>query len=84
MNYRLLAADTLATTEHQACNASHVTTGSRRPTSTRPPGPEPSTAKVRAWTHSIGLSVPDRGRLRPEVWQACSGRSLGFLRGSGL
>lgn len=32
--------------------------------------PEPSTSEVRAWARSMGLSVPDRGRLRPEIWQA--------------
>jgi ERCC4 domain len=31
---------------------------------------EPSTAQVRAWARAAGLAVPDRGRLRPEVWQA--------------
>ncbi|EME66767.1 ERCC4 domain-containing protein [Rhodococcus ruber BKS 20-38] len=30
----------------------------------------PSTAEVRAWARTQGLPVPDRGRLRPEVWQA--------------
>jgi hypothetical protein len=30
----------------------------------------PSTAEVRSWARSAGLEVPDRGRLRPEVWQA--------------
>jgi hypothetical protein len=30
----------------------------------------PSTASVRAWARSAGLSVPDRGRLRPEIWSA--------------
>jgi hypothetical protein len=25
---------------------------------------------VRAWARSAGLDVPDRGRLRPEVWAA--------------
>ncbi|KUI44950.1 hypothetical protein AU197_11805 [Mycobacterium sp. IS-1590] len=39
------------------------------------PGPagaesEPSTAEVRAWARDAGLPVPDRGRLRPEIWQA--------------
>jgi hypothetical protein len=34
------------------------------------PDPEPTTADVRAWARSVGLSVPDRGRLRPEVWEA--------------
>jgi hypothetical protein len=31
---------------------------------------EPSTAVVRAWARNAGLLVPDRGRLRPEIWQA--------------
>jgi hypothetical protein len=31
--------------------------------------PEPSTAQVRAWARSEGIDVPDRGRLRPEVWE---------------
>ena len=31
---------------------------------------EPSTAEVRAWAKDSGLDVPDRGRLRPEVWVA--------------
>jgi hypothetical protein len=35
-----------------------------------PAAPEPSTAEVRAWARAQGLSVPDRGRLRPEVWDA--------------
>jgi len=34
------------------------------------PAPEPSTAEVRAWAREAGLVVPDRGRLRTEVWQA--------------
>jgi hypothetical protein len=32
-----------------------------------PTGPPPSTAEVRAWARSQGISVPDRGRLRAEV-----------------
>ena len=39
-------------------------------TSAAPPVPEPITSEVRAWAHAAGLSVPDRGRLRPEIWQA--------------
>ena len=31
---------------------------------------EPSTAEVRSWARSAGLAVPDKGRLRPEIWQA--------------
>jgi len=32
--------------------------------------PEPSTSEVRAWARDAGLHVTDRGRLRPEIWQA--------------
>jgi len=31
---------------------------------------EPSTRELRAWARAQGISVPDRGRLRPEVMQA--------------
>jgi hypothetical protein len=34
------------------------------------PAVPPSVAEVRAWARSAGLSVPDRGRLRPEVFAA--------------
>ncbi|MGV9799594.1 ERCC4 domain-containing protein [Mycobacterium sp. NPDC003449] len=30
----------------------------------------PSTAEVRTWARAAGLPVPDRGRLRPDIWQA--------------
>jgi len=30
----------------------------------------PTTAQVRAWARGNGLAVPDRGRLRPEIWSA--------------
>ena len=29
---------------------------------------EPSTAEVRAWARAAGLTVPDRGKLRPDIW----------------
>jgi hypothetical protein len=35
-----------------------------------PAAPKPSTAEVRAWARTVDLPVPDRGRLRPEIWQA--------------
>lgn len=35
-----------------------------------PQAPEPSTAEVRAWARAQNIAVPDRGRLRPEIWQA--------------
>jgi ERCC4-type nuclease len=37
---------------------------------TAPPQPVPNTAEVRAWARANGLTVPDRGRLRPEIHQA--------------
>ena len=33
-----------------------------------PDAPEPSTAEIRAWARTTGITVPDRGRLRPEIW----------------
>lgn len=35
-----------------------------------PVAPDPSTAHVRAWARANGLTVPDRGRLRPQIWDA--------------
>jgi hypothetical protein len=35
-----------------------------------PAAPEPTTAEVRAWARAHGITVPDRGRLRPDVWDA--------------
>jgi Lsr2/ERCC4 domain len=31
---------------------------------------QPTTAHVRAWARQHGYDVPERGRLRPEIWQA--------------
>ncbi|MEV0597172.1 ERCC4 domain-containing protein [Nonomuraea cavernae] len=36
----------------------------------REPALDPSTAEVRAWARANGLAVPDKGRLRQEVWEA--------------
>jgi hypothetical protein len=35
-----------------------------------PAAPGPSTAEVRAWAREHGITVPDRGRLRPEIFDA--------------
>ena len=35
-----------------------------------PSAPPPTTAQVRAWARAGGLDVPDRSRLRPEIWLA--------------
>lgn len=34
------------------------------------PPPEPTTAQVRTWARERGYDVPQRGRLRPELWAA--------------
>ena len=38
--------------------------------SSAPAAPEPATREVRAWARGQGILVPERGRLRPEIWQA--------------
>lgn len=47
------------------------------PDITAEPAPKapPSTAEVRAWARDHGISVPDRGRLRPDVWEAFTAAS---------
>jgi hypothetical protein len=35
-----------------------------------PDAPEPSTAEVRVWARANGFTVSDRGKLRPETWDA--------------
>jgi hypothetical protein len=35
-----------------------------------PDRPEPTVAEVRSWARNAGLDVPDRGRLRPDIWDA--------------
>lgn len=66
--YRFLAAaHAWVTTEHAALHRiSPATVDVSQPT----PASGPSTAEVRAWARTAGLAVPDRGRLRPDIWQA--------------
>jgi ERCC4 domain len=75
--YRFLAAaHAWATTEHQALQRippSRKATVAATDLDGAPAAPQPSTAEVRAWARSAGLDVPDRGRLRPEIWQAWHG-----------
>ncbi|HZD67814.1 MAG TPA: hypothetical protein VFA45_02515, partial [Actinomycetes bacterium] len=67
--YRYLAAAcTWASTE--AAIPGRIGAALELETSAAPPAPEPITSEVRAWARAAGLSVPDRGRLRPEIWQA--------------
>jgi hypothetical protein len=35
-----------------------------------PAAPAPAAAEVRAWARGQGIPVPDRGKLRPEIWDA--------------
>ena len=69
--YRYLAAaHAWAITEHAALQ--RISPDHRRIHRTRwgTRSAEPSTAEVRAWARGAGFPVPDRGRLRPEIWQA--------------
>ncbi|MFZ2527183.1 MAG: histone-like nucleoid-structuring protein Lsr2 [Rhodococcus sp. (in: high G+C Gram-positive bacteria)] len=68
--YRFLAAahqwaedDTVARERIVPAPATAITAPTPTPT-------EPTTAQVRAWARTAGIAVPDRGRLRPEVWTA--------------
>jgi Lsr2 len=69
--YRFLAAaHTWAMTEHAALQRISPTRIDVTELERAAAAPEPSTAEVRAWAPAAGLPVPDRGRLRPEIWQA--------------
>lgn len=69
--YRFLAAaHAWATTEEAALQRiSSVRTKVTTPDQSAD-GDGPSTADVRAWAREVGLDVPARGRLRPDIWQA--------------
>jgi hypothetical protein len=67
--YRFLAAaHAWAITEHAALQRISPTMLTDLGHAAAAPGP--STAEVRAWALAAGLPVPDRGRLRPDIWQA--------------
>ena len=68
--YRYLAAaHAWASTE--AALADRLGDSIERGDITGPPAtPQPSTSEVRAWARVAGIAVPDRGRLRPEIWRA--------------
>ena len=69
--YRFLAAaHAWAITEHAALQRISPTNIDITELDRAPAAPQPSTAEVRAWARAAGLPVPDRGRLRPEIWQA--------------
>ncbi|EUA50678.1 lsr2 family protein [Mycobacterium xenopi 3993] len=69
--YRFLAAaNAWATTEHAAMQRISPIRVDIAHLDQAPAAPTPSTAEVRAWARGTGLPVPDRGRLRPEIWTA--------------
>jgi hypothetical protein len=69
--YRFLAAAHVwAITEHAALPRISPTRINVTELDQAAAAPEPSTAEVRAGARVIGLPVPDRGRLRPDIWQA--------------
>ncbi len=69
--YRFLAAALLwAETEHPAIERIMPLGTDPSDLERAPAAPEPPTKEVRAWARANGLSVPDRGNLRPEVWTA--------------
>ena len=69
--YRFLAAANIWwTTEHAAMQRISPTIVDVAHLDQAPEAPTPSTAEVRAWARNTGLSVSDRGRLRPEIWAA--------------
>lgn len=69
--YRFLAAaHSWAITEAAALQRISPTTDNVTELDQAAAAPEPSTAEVRAWARATGLSVPDRGKLRPDIWQA--------------
>ena len=74
--YRWLAAAlTWAQTESAAlARIGAVDTGVQDAGHVGGPGPrrEPSTADLRSWARAHGYAVPDRGRLRPEIREACN------------
>ena len=65
-SYRFLGAALAHHDDHVAASA--IT--EQLPAAGPLPAPEPSTADVRTWARAHGLDVPDRGRLRPEIWEA--------------
>jgi hypothetical protein len=59
-----------AITEHAALQRISPTTINITELVQAAAAPQPSTAEVRAWARTVGLPVPDRGRLHPDIWQA--------------
>lgn len=68
--YRYLAATHAWASDEQAVSDRIATVTAGSETATAPTAPQPATSEVRAWARHAGLAVPERGRLRPDIWQA--------------
>lgn len=67
--YRFLAAaQTWADTEDAAI--ARIAPGTADALAGAAAAPGPATAEVRAWARGQGIAVPERGRLRPDIWDA--------------
>lgn len=66
--YRYLAAASVWANEETAAVA-QMGTGDDA-VSGAPAAPAPTSRELRAWARAHGLDVPDRGRLRPEIYRA--------------
>ncbi|WP_436501754.1 ERCC4 domain-containing protein [Actinokineospora sp. HUAS TT18] len=66
--YRYLAAaHTWASSEQAAAARVGIMSGEL---DAAPTAPDPTTAELRAWARTQGITVPDRGRLRPDILHA--------------
>lgn len=68
--YRYLAAAHVWATDELALAERAGADAVQPETATAPAAPEPTTSEVRAWARTAGMTVPDRGRLRPDIWAA--------------
>lgn len=69
--YRFLAAaHTWADTEAAALGRIGSAVAPTSAVADAPTAPEPTPAEVRGWARRQNIDVPDRGKLRPEIWDA--------------
>jgi ERCC4-type nuclease len=69
--YRFLAAaQAWAQTEHATIHRIAPTAETTNDLDDAPAAPEPATAEIRTWARANGITVPNRGKLRPEIWNA--------------
>jgi hypothetical protein len=69
--YRFLAAaHSWADTESAAVGRIGADNDDPSELAAAPTAPDPSTAEVRAWARAQDIPVPERGKLRPDIWAA--------------